>query len=91
MICPRAQDGPRFHVIDGVRIHTYKPPPETSGVLSFGYEFVYCELSGTNAFFVRNDLICLLGNLQPVMRSFNHHLLGGAGVTPPTNRQWDVV
>ncbi|MDQ1723516.1 MAG: hypothetical protein QOG52_544 [Frankiaceae bacterium] len=42
VICPRAPDGPRFHVIDGVRIHTYKPPPETSGVLSFGYEFAYC-------------------------------------------------
>ena len=49
VICPRAQDGPRFHVIDGVRIHTYSPPPETRGVLSFGYEFVYCA---TRTFFL---------------------------------------
>lgn len=44
VICPRAKDGPRFQVLEGVRIHTYKPPPETSGVLSFGYEFAYCWL-----------------------------------------------
>ena len=33
VICPRAAGGPRFQVLEGVRIHTYKPPPETSALL----------------------------------------------------------
>jgi hypothetical protein len=56
-----------------------------------GYAFVYCELSGTNAFFVRDDLVDLLGSPEPVLRSFNRHLQGAAGAHAPTHRQWDVV
>jgi hypothetical protein len=56
-----------------------------------GYAFVYSELSGTNAFFVRDDLVDLLGSPEPVLRSFNRHLHGAGGVVAPTNRKWDVV
>jgi hypothetical protein len=56
-----------------------------------GYAFVYCDLSGTNAFFVRDDLVELLGRPEPVLRGFNRHLHGAAGAVAPTNRKWDVV
>ena len=42
VICPRGSDEPSHEEIDGVEIHRYAPPPQTSGVLSFVIEFVYC-------------------------------------------------
>jgi glycosyltransferase involved in cell wall biosynthesis len=44
VICPKGQDDPKFHEIDGVRIYKYRPAPATTGTLSFFYEFAYCWL-----------------------------------------------
>lgn len=44
VICPRADGGPAYQELEGVRIHTYPPVPPTDGVLSYVCEFAYCWL-----------------------------------------------
>jgi glycosyltransferase involved in cell wall biosynthesis len=47
VICPRGPEEPAFRVLDGVHIHTYRPPraTSTSGLLSYVLEFLYCWLA----------------------------------------------
>jgi glycosyltransferase involved in cell wall biosynthesis len=47
VICPKGPGDPAYHVIDGVRLYKYPPPPATSGALSYLYEFAYCWLRTT--------------------------------------------
>lgn len=42
VICPREADEPRHRTLDGVRIHTYRPPRSRCGVLGYVGEFLYC-------------------------------------------------
>ncbi len=42
VICPRTEGGPPYQELEGVRIHSYPPPPPTHGILSFFWEFVIC-------------------------------------------------
>lgn len=44
VICPRGEGQQRWQEIEGVSIHTYPPPPSTSGLLSYVFEFAYCWL-----------------------------------------------
>lgn len=44
VICPRDTGQPAHRVLDGVRIHTYRPPMPRSGVFGYLVEFVYCWL-----------------------------------------------
>ncbi len=44
VICPRDEGQPAHRTLDGVRIHTYRPPKPRSGVLGYMAEFVYCWL-----------------------------------------------
>lgn len=43
VICPQSEPGQAERVdLDGVRIYTYFPPPQASGVAGFVREFAYC-------------------------------------------------
>jgi glycosyltransferase involved in cell wall biosynthesis len=42
VICPRGEGQRAHQVIDDVHVHTYSPPPATSGALSYLVEFAYC-------------------------------------------------
>ncbi|MGH8929523.1 MAG: glycosyltransferase family 4 protein [Egibacteraceae bacterium] len=42
VICPKGPGDPSFQVLESVRIRKYRPPPKTSGPLSYALEFVYC-------------------------------------------------
>jgi glycosyltransferase involved in cell wall biosynthesis len=42
IVCPKAPGDPSFQVIEGIRIRKYRPPPPTSGALSYAWEFAYC-------------------------------------------------
>jgi glycosyltransferase involved in cell wall biosynthesis len=42
VICPREPGQPRHRMLDGVRIHTYRPPRSASGALGYALEFLYC-------------------------------------------------
>jgi glycosyltransferase involved in cell wall biosynthesis len=42
VICPQGPDDSRFEVLDGIRIHRYRPAPGTHGIVSFLWEFAYC-------------------------------------------------
>jgi glycosyltransferase involved in cell wall biosynthesis len=42
VVCPKGPGDPSFQVIDGIRIRKYRPPPPTSGALSYAWEFAYC-------------------------------------------------
>jgi glycosyltransferase involved in cell wall biosynthesis len=44
VICPKGVDTPSTYERDGVRVHSYRPAPPTSGVLSYVVEFVYAWL-----------------------------------------------
>ena len=44
VICPQGPGDPAFAVIDGVRIHKYRPSPQASGVAGFVLEFAYSWL-----------------------------------------------
>jgi len=44
VVCPKAPGDPSYDVLDGVHLFKYPPPPATSGILSFAFEFVYCWL-----------------------------------------------
>ena len=44
VICPRGPDDSRFEVLEGIRIHRYRPAPATHGIVSFVWEFAYCWL-----------------------------------------------
>jgi glycosyltransferase involved in cell wall biosynthesis len=44
VICPRDEGQPSHRTLDGVRIHTYKPPRPRSGVGGYVVEFLYCWL-----------------------------------------------
>ena len=44
VICPREPDQPPHRMLDGVRIHTYRPPKPRSGVAGYMAEFAYCWL-----------------------------------------------
>lgn len=41
VICPKGPGDPTRQHIDGVDIYKYRPAPETSGLLSFAWEFAY--------------------------------------------------
>lgn len=44
-ICPMGEGGHEpEEVLNGIRIHRYPPPPETSGFVSYVWEFLYCWL-----------------------------------------------
>jgi glycosyltransferase involved in cell wall biosynthesis len=42
VVCPKAPGDPSFQEIEGIRIRKYRPPPPTSGALSYAWEFAYC-------------------------------------------------
>jgi glycosyltransferase involved in cell wall biosynthesis len=42
VVCPKGPGDPAFQEIDGIRIRKYRPPPPTSGALSYAWEFAYC-------------------------------------------------
>jgi glycosyltransferase involved in cell wall biosynthesis len=42
VVCPKGPGDPSFQIIDGIRIRKYRPPPPTSGALSYAWEFAYC-------------------------------------------------
>jgi glycosyltransferase involved in cell wall biosynthesis len=44
VICPKGPGDPGYAEIDGVRIWKYRPAPQTSGTLSYLYEFGYSWL-----------------------------------------------
>jgi glycosyltransferase involved in cell wall biosynthesis len=44
VICPKGPGDPSFDVIDGVRIHKYRPAPQVDGVKGFLLEFTYSWL-----------------------------------------------
>jgi glycosyltransferase involved in cell wall biosynthesis len=44
VICPRDEGQPAHRTLDGVRIHTYRPPAARTGVTGYVVEFVYCWL-----------------------------------------------
>ena len=44
VICPREVGQPAHRTLDGVRIHTYRPPRARSGVVGYLVEFLYCWL-----------------------------------------------
>lgn len=44
VICPNDRDEATYEVLDGVRIHRYRPPPPTTTTLDFLVEFAYCWL-----------------------------------------------
>jgi glycosyltransferase involved in cell wall biosynthesis len=42
VVCPKGPGDPPFQVIEGIHIRKYRPPPPTSGALSYAWEFAYC-------------------------------------------------
>jgi glycosyltransferase involved in cell wall biosynthesis len=44
VICPKGPGDAALEVIDGVRIHRYRPAPEAAGLVGYLYEFVYSWL-----------------------------------------------
>ncbi len=42
VICPRNKQDKKYEELEGVKIYRYLMPPETKGILSFFYEFIYC-------------------------------------------------
>jgi glycosyltransferase involved in cell wall biosynthesis len=42
VVCPKGPGDPSFEVIEGIRIRKYRPPPPTTGALSYAWEFAYC-------------------------------------------------
>jgi glycosyltransferase involved in cell wall biosynthesis len=44
VICPMGPGDPAYQLLDGVHLHKYPPPPASSGLLSFAWEFIYCWL-----------------------------------------------
>jgi glycosyltransferase involved in cell wall biosynthesis len=44
VICPRGPGQRAHQVVEGVKIHTYRPAPGTTGTLSYLVEFAYCWL-----------------------------------------------
>jgi hypothetical protein len=59
---------------------------------SKGYSLVYTDLSGVNAFFVRDDLLAATGVTQPPRRAANYRLTGGAFSVPQDpEHPWTTV
>lgn len=44
VICPKDEKNAGFEVLDGVRIHRYRPPRPATGLASYAWEFAYCWL-----------------------------------------------
>lgn len=44
VICPSADGSPGYRELEGVRIHSYRPPADRRSTLGFAYEFAYCWL-----------------------------------------------
>ena len=44
VICPRGPGDPRLEIIDGIRIHKYRPAPQASGAVGYLWEFAYSWL-----------------------------------------------
>jgi glycosyltransferase involved in cell wall biosynthesis len=44
VICPKGPNDTRFEELEGVRIHRYRPAPQTTGALSYVVEFAYSWL-----------------------------------------------
>lgn len=43
VVCPKeTDDEPDLHEIDGVTVRSYRPPPQTTGLVSYLIEFVVC-------------------------------------------------
>jgi len=42
VICPRGDEDAVFELLDGVRIHRYRPPRPATGLASYAWEFAYC-------------------------------------------------
>ena len=53
-----------------------------------GYRLVYTDLRGVNAFFVRDDLMDLVGPVNPPRRTANYDLAGARIPGDPTERPW---
>lgn len=47
VICPNDRNEASYEVLDGVRIHRYRPPPPTTTTVDFLIEFAYCWLRST--------------------------------------------
>jgi len=44
VICPKGPRDPSYEEIDGVRLYKYRCAPPATGLLGYGFEFVYCFL-----------------------------------------------
>jgi glycosyltransferase involved in cell wall biosynthesis len=44
VICPKGPGDPPFAVLEGIRLHKYRPAPPARTAASFAYEFAYCWL-----------------------------------------------
>jgi len=44
VICPKGPGDESYEYFEGVHLHKYTPPPLTSGVVSYLFEFIYCWL-----------------------------------------------
>jgi glycosyltransferase involved in cell wall biosynthesis len=44
VVCPKGKGDKARETLDGILIRRYPPPPETRGVATYLYEFVYCWL-----------------------------------------------
>jgi glycosyltransferase involved in cell wall biosynthesis len=42
IVCPKGPGDPPIQDLEGIRIRKYDPPPQTSGALSYAWEFAYC-------------------------------------------------
>jgi glycosyltransferase involved in cell wall biosynthesis len=42
VVCPKGPGDPSYQLLEGVHLHKYEPPPPTTGVASFAYEFASC-------------------------------------------------
>jgi glycosyltransferase involved in cell wall biosynthesis len=45
VICPKGPGDPSYQELEGVHLYKYSPPPPTTSVLAYLYEFVYCWLA----------------------------------------------
>jgi glycosyltransferase involved in cell wall biosynthesis len=44
VICPKGPGDPSYEQLDGVHLYKYSPPPLSTGLFAYLYEFVYCWL-----------------------------------------------
>ncbi len=76
VICPRDEGQAAHFMLDGVRIHTYRPPRPRTGVAGYVAEFVYCWLrtAGLSVHVARREGFDVLQACNP---PDTYWLLGG--------------